>query len=238
MYKLYSTTTSALKSRNNLSHNKRRNFTTTTTTGLFSYSRIQTMSTDIQEKPQLNISFSSKLKLPSKESTLPKQINSFRAPNHKLSKNKREHFYKKHSLTNIKKDKPDEMRKLKLKIHKLINGKQSSKCSIFEYRNEFFNRKLSDYFRSEKYLNNKIQYHKNFHFDKNDLGEAHDRFNMMLDLKSERDMIKSQHKIIKDDFDKKFSDKEKEVIKLEPSYFILNKQLSSRIGITPLAAEQ
>jgi hypothetical protein len=231
MYKLYSTTTSALKSRNNHSHNKRRNITTTTTTGLFSYSRIQTTSTDLQERPQLNISFSSKFKASSKESTLPKQINSFRSPNHKLSRNKTEQFYKKPPSTKANKNNNNDMRKLKLKLHKLINHKPTSQCSIFEYRNEFFNRKLNDYFRSEKYLNNKLQYHKNFHFDKNDLGEAHDRMNMILNLKSEKDMIKCQYKIIKDDFNKQFSDEEKEAINHEPSYFIPNKQLNNRIGI-------
>ena len=234
MYKLYCSTTTGLKSRNNEEQNVQKNITTTT--GFFSHSRIQTTSSDIQDKPYLNTSPSIKTEKTHlyRGALQTDKIKSFGNVNNnkeRFSRNKTA-FIQRQITPNATQCKKHEMRKLKLKLHKLINIKASTICSNFECKNEFFNRKLNDYFHTESYVNHKINYHKKFHFNKYDLGEAHNRFDMVMNLNYDKDYFKRQQKLMRDDFEKKFTEKEKKEIKLDPFYYITNNKLSNQIGIS------
>lgn len=125
---------------------------------------------------------------------------------------------KEHSL------KTSEMRKLKLKIHKLTNKKENKLCSSLDIKNHFFNKKIEEYFQSEHFINKQIKYHSKFRFGNFYYGEAHDRFAMMKDLDN---IILEKKK--NSNLNNQFSDKEKKIISLDSTYFITNKKLFKKL---------
>ena len=228
MFQIYSSASSAFKRRHNLNKSKLKN--STTTTGFISQSLLQTRSTDIQENTPLP---SSHLKL-TRNSNQNKTFNA----------NKTEHkaknsfySYNKTLTSSSQNNKTEnttqqyELRKLRMKLHKLINLKKSNLCSQFDCKNDIFNRKVNDYFQSERYINRNINYHQTFHFSQHDLGEAHDKYSMIIDLNCDKEYIKQQQKLIKKEFNKNFTEKEKKKIILDPDYFISNKKTCSKLGI-------
>jgi hypothetical protein len=128
MYRLYCSTTTGLKSRNNEDQNVQKNITTTT--GFFSHSRIQTTSSDIQDIPYLNTSPSIKTEKTHlyRGALQTDKIKSFKNVNNdkeRFSRNKTA-FIQRQITPNATQCKKHEMRKLKLKLHKLINIKAST----------------------------------------------------------------------------------------------------------------
>lgn len=120
--------------------------------------------------------------------------------------------------------KTNEMRKLKLKIHKLTNKKENKLCSSLDIKNHFFNKKIEEYFQSEHFINKQIKYHSKFRFGNLYYGEVHDRFAMMTDLNN---IILAKKK--NSNISNQFSDKEKKIISLDSSYFITNKKLFKKL---------
>ena len=161
MFQIYSSASSAFRRSHNLNKSRLKN--STTTTGFISQSQLQTKSTDIQENTPLP---RCKLKL-TRNYNQNKTFNITKTE-HK-SKASFSSFNKTLSLSS-QNNQPEnttkqyELRKLRMKLHKLINLKKSNLCNQFDCKNDIFNRKVNDYFQSERYINRNINYHQTFHF--------------------------------------------------------------------------
>ena len=137
----------------------------------------------------------------------------------KLLKNKKEL-----EMIKLKKterfNKVTEMRKIKLKIHRLSNNKRAQLCSSLDSKSYFFNQKVEEYFESNRFINKQINYHSTFRFGKEHYGEAHNRIDMMMNL--DRISSMSADKLKKRHFENNFSDKEIDLINEDLTYFMNN----------------
>ena len=113
-----------------------------------------------------------------------------------------------------------EMKDLRLKIQLLIKNKIISNCLTFENHIEFFNKKILDYFDSENFIENNLHFHSYFRNDKSEF-ESHPRLNFIMDLDEIKKNSLNSEKI---DFYKDFTQKERELIENDPTYFLLNKE--------------
>jgi len=107
------------------------------------------------------------------------------------------------------------MRRLKLKIQNLLNNELINMCSTFESKMSNFNNKMFDFLSGKQNMKANKEYHKQFRFDKNELGEAHDRFNLLLDVDSIKDYEITTDKILS----KHLNENEKKLINEDPRYF-------------------
>ena len=114
------------------------------------------------------------------------------------------------------------MRRLKLKIQNILNNEMIHMCSTFESKMSNFNNKMFDFLSGKQNINANKEYHKQFRFDKNELGEAHDRFNLLLDVDSIKNYEISPDKILK----KNLNNYEKKLINEDPEYFFGQKDVS------------
>lgn len=112
-----------------------------------------------------------------------------------------------------------EMRKIKLRLHKLILQNQFKICKKFENSARESNLKIYDYLISDRFVQAKLQYNTNYRFDKNDLAKSNDPYDQVMDL----DMIKLMKSDPKEIFEQ-LSDKEKKLIILDPTYFIKDEE--------------
>ena len=108
------------------------------------------------------------------------------------------------------------MRRLRLKINNLIK-KDDNICKDFQSKNSTFNNKILDFYSGDYYLNHSIKYQSNFHFDKSENGEAHDKTKMISRIYSMKNK-----KISKKILEKELKDNEKELILEDPVYFFQN----------------
>ena len=97
----------------------------------------------------------------------------------KLIKKKKEFEMIKEKRTE-KYNKVSEMRKIKLKIHKL--SKKEDICASFDTKNYLFNQKVEEYFQSNRFIKKQINFHSNFRFGNKHYGVAHNRLDMMMSL--------------------------------------------------------
>jgi hypothetical protein len=114
------------------------------------------------------------------------------------------------------------MRRLKLKIQNILNKEMIHMCSTFESKMSNFNNKMFDFLSGKQNINANKEYHKQFRFDKNELGEAHDRFNLLLDVDSIKNYEIVPDKILK----KNLNNYEKNLINEDPEYFFGQKDVS------------
>ena len=114
------------------------------------------------------------------------------------------------------------MRRLKLKIQNILNNEMIHMCSTFESKMSNFNNKMFDFLSGKQNINANKEYHKQFRFDKNELGEAHDRFNLLLDVDSIKNYEIVPDKILK----KNLNNYEKKLINEDPEYFFGQKDVS------------
>lgn len=145
--------------------------------------------------------------------------------------NKREKLIKKKKeLDKIKQKKSErfnkvtEMRKIKLKIHRLSHHKGEQLCSSLDSKNYFFNQKVEEYFESDRFINKQINFHSTFRFGKEHYGDAHNRLNMIMNL--DRITSMSADKLKMKRFENNFSEKEIDLINEDPNYFMNNKTVS------------
>lgn len=97
----------------------------------------------------------------------------------KLIKKKKEFEMIKQKRTE-KYNKVSEMRKIKLKIHKL--SKKEDICASFDTKNYLFNQKVEEYFQSNRFIKKQINFHSNFRFGNKHYRVAHNRLDMMMSL--------------------------------------------------------
>lgn len=118
--------------------------------------------------------------------------------------------------------KRNELRQIRLKVHQLVSNCQSVVCQSFEAKNASYNFATIDFTTSNFYKKRDKVYHSVFRFDKNSYGEAHERFDMMIDL----DEIKRYQKTLDDLLKEQLTTREKEYIKNDPAYFFNNNTLN------------
>lgn len=118
--------------------------------------------------------------------------------------------------------KRNELRRIRLKVHQLLTNGQFTICPSFEAKNSNYNFSTIDFTTSNFYKKKDELYHSIFRFDKNSHGEAHERFDMMIDL----DEIKKYQKKPDDLLKEKLTLIEKEYIKNDPAYFFNNNTLN------------
>ena len=102
------------------------------------------------------------------------------------------------------------MRKIKLKINKL--SKKEEVCASFDTKNYLLNQKVEEYFQSNRFIKKQINFPSNFRFGNEHYGDAHNRLDMMMSLDSKGS--KSAQKLKIKQFERNFSEKEIDLIKL------------------------
>ena len=117
-------------------------------------------------------------------------------------------------------NKINNMKKLKIKIKTILETKSINLCSNYENKNFNFNMKLIDFLNSKININNTLNYHKNFHFNKNENGEAHNRLQFLTDIESMKDN-ENQKKLL----EKYLTPNEINLLEEEPNYFLENDEL-------------
>jgi hypothetical protein len=96
-------------------------------------------------------------------------------------------------------------------------------CENYEKQINNFNYKFKEFINSSRYLNNKIKFQENFHFNnKNDLSKGHDPFERMVDLSEFCDV---------DNIFNQLDRNEKNIILFEPNYFIKDKNYYKTINL-------
>ena len=130
----------------------------------------------------------------------------------KIIKNKIKNFNENNKINNMK--------KLKIKIKTILETKSINLCSNFEQKNFNFNMKLIDFLNSKINVNNSLKFHKTFHFNKNENGEAHNRLNFLTDIDSLKDN-ENQQKLL----EKYLNQNELNLLEEEPNFFLENEEL-------------
>ena len=80
--------------------------------------------------------------------------------------------------------------------------------------------KLIDFLNSKINVNNSLKFHKTFHFNKNENGEAHNRLNFLTDIDSLKDN-ENQQKLL----EKYLNQNELNLLEEEPNFFLENEEL-------------
>lgn len=109
----------------------------------------------------------------------------------------------------------EKIRKVKLKIHKIIQANPLNQCLSFNSKNDELNIKILDHIKSDYYIKRQLTYHDTFHFDKNELGESHNRYAMIMKYKAFN--FQSLNPI--EQIGLMLSEEEKKMIMLDPDYF-------------------
>ena len=136
----------------------------------------------------------------------------FNLMRNKILKNKIKNFNENNKINNMK--------KLKIKIKTILETKSINLCSNFEQKNFNFNMKLIDFLNSKINVNNSLKFHKTFHFNKNENGEAHNRLNFLTDIDSLKDN-ENQQKLL----EKYLNQNELNLLEEEPNFFLENEEL-------------
>ena len=113
-----------------------------------------------------------------------------------------------------------DMRRLRLKIHKIMEMECYNICNEFESKISNFNIKILDYLSGKHNLNQSIKYQSNFRFDKkeNENGEAHNRKKMIIDI----DLMKNYGDFSEKILENNLNEKERKLIIEDPNYFFQN----------------
>ena len=127
-------------------------------------------------------------------------------------------------LSNVEKDnikKKKEMKLLKLKLNKILKENSLNICDTFEQRNEKFNIKLKNYFKSEKYIKGKEKEKGNLDQNKKGFSSSHNLLNYYyeppIDKKTNEELM--AYSIINN-----LSSDERKMVSLNPKYFLIDKK--------------
>ena len=121
-------------------------------------------------------------------------------------------FNKKIKLEGNEKDK-NKYKELRFKVHNTIKSNSHPLCNNFINKAHLFNEKILEYYQSEHYIKVIRNFENHFHY-KSDL-EVNPKIKMYTDIKS----LEKASKTNKLDFKKCFSEKEQNLILLDPSYY-------------------
>lgn len=117
----------------------------------------------------------------------------------------------------------NEMKLIKIKLHKIFKENNIKICDLFERKNNAFNKKLKHYFKTNKFIKGKKEQESNFSPNKKDFYSSHNISDFYYDLDS------NMYKVLNEEFITKavvnsFNDREKKIISLAPKYFLIHKK--------------
>ena len=121
-------------------------------------------------------------------------------------------LHKKIKIEGNEKDK-NKYKELRFKVHNTIKSNSHPLCNNFINKAHLFNEKILEYYQSEHYINVIRNFENHFHY-KLDL-EVNPKIKMYTDIKS----LEKVSKTNKLDFKKCFSEKEQNLILLDPAYY-------------------
>jgi hypothetical protein len=121
-------------------------------------------------------------------------------------------LHKKMKLEGNEKDK-NKYKELRFKVHNTIKSNSHPLCNNFINKAHLFNEKILEYYQSDHYIKVIRNFENHFHY-KSDL-EVNPKIKMYTDIKS----LEKASKTNKLDFKKCFSEKEQNLILLDPSYY-------------------
>ena len=126
----------------------------------------------------------------------------------------------------------NEIKLIKVKMHKILKENDNKICHKFEKKNNSFNKKLRNYFKSDKYIKGKLLQNNNFSTTKKEFYSSHNLLDFYLDF--DKDLYNDDEFITKAVI-KSFSDREKKILSLSPKYFSIHKRenLLKRLKINP-----
>ena len=122
-------------------------------------------------------------------------------------------------IENIKKKK--EMKLLKFKLNKILKENSFNICDTFEQRNDSFNIKLKNYFKSEKYIKGKEIEKDNLNQNKKGFSSSHDLLNYYYEPSVDK---RSNEEIMAYSIINNLSSEERKILSLNPKYFLIDKK--------------
>ena len=163
-----------------------------------------------------NYSVRSKLKNKSQKNESPSKY-SKTLPKFNFTKNKL-------NLHEIEKNK-NKYKELRFKVHNTIKSNIHPLCNNYINKAHLFNEKILEYYQSDHFINLIRNFHKKLHFKLN--LENHPKIKMYTDIKS----LEKVNKTNKLDFRKCFSEKEQNLILLDPAYYFQKDNPDSFINV-------
>ena len=115
----------------------------------------------------------------------------------------------------------NELKLIKVKMHKILKENDNKICHKFKKKINSFNKKLRNYFKSDKYIKGKILQNNNFSTTKKEFYSSHNLLDFYLDF--DKDLYNDEEFITKAIVNS-FSDREKEIISLSPKFFSIHKK--------------
>ena len=115
----------------------------------------------------------------------------------------------------------NEIKLIKVKMHKILKENDNKICNTFTKKNNSFNKKLRNYFKSDKFIKKKILQNSNFSTTKKDFYSSHNLLDYYLDF--DKDLYNDDEFITKAVINS-FSEREKKIISLSPKYFSIHKK--------------
>ena len=117
--------------------------------------------------------------------------------------------------------KKKEMKLLKFKLNKILKENSFNICDTFEQRNESFNIKLKNYFKSEKYIKGKEIEKNNLHQNKKGFSSSHNILNYYYEPPVDK---KSNEELMACSIINNLSTEERKILSLNPRYFLIDRR--------------
>ena len=113
------------------------------------------------------------------------------------------------------------MKLLKFKLNKILKENSFNICETFEQRNDSFNIKLKNYFKSEKYIKGKEIEKDNLNQNKKGFSSSHDLLNYYYEPSVDK---RSNEEIMAYSIINNLSSEERKILSLNPKYFLIDKK--------------
>ena len=127
-------------------------------------------------------------------------------------------------LSNAQKDSnqaKEEMKLLKFKLNKILNENCLNICGTFEQRNDKFNRKLRNYFDSDRYIEGKKIEHGNLNQNKKGFSSSHNLLNYYYEPTVDK---RTNEELMACSIMNNLSNEEQNIVSLNPKYFLIDKK--------------
>ena len=114
----------------------------------------------------------------------------------------------------------EKMKRTKFKLFKIIINNEQGQCMVFESKNIHFNDRLKGYLNSQSFYKKNKNFHKTFHFSKNDLNLCNDFKKHYIEPRNRKKNIKLTSKLVL----KSLTDEDKNLIYSDPYFFLKDDQ--------------
>lgn len=110
----------------------------------------------------------------------------------------------------------EKMNRTKFKFYKILKNNNNLECNYCKLKNEKFNEKLKDLIESEQFIKKNINYHKFFHFGKNELNMVNDINKQYIPPNDKEKTMKLNSNIVLG----LLNDEDKKLIYSDPTFFL------------------